>query len=124
MMKKIFKNSVKKVATFVVLEPDTVDRNGDIITADEILKTAHNFFIYKDDKRINVNHEPNTDRLDVIYVGSLVAPADITLDDGDIIKAGSWLVEMKFLSEELWQKLVDGEITGVSMEGWAMCDGE
>lgn len=123
-MQKIFKNSVKKVATFVILEPDTIDRNGDIITADEILKTAHNFFIYKDDKKINVNHEANTDRLDVIYVGSLVAPADIVLGDGDIIKAGSWLVEMKFLSDEIWSKVVDGTITGVSMEGWAMCDGE
>lgn len=119
MSQKIFKHAHKRVATFVVLEPDTEDRNGDVITAEEIMKAAHEFFVYKDQKRININHEYGTDRMDVVYVGSLIAPVDIVLPDG-IIKAGSWLVEMKFLSESLWQQVLDGSITGVSMEWWAI----
>ena len=118
-MQKIFKNSHKQIATFVVLEPDTVDRNGDSITADEILKTAIEFFINKDKKTINTNHERGTDRFDVAYVGSWIAPVDIPTPAGESIKKGSWLVDIKFLSEETWQKVLDGTITGVSMEGYA-----
>ena len=118
-MQKIFKNAHKQIATFVVLEPDTVDRNGDSITVDEILKTAIEFFINKDKKTINTNHERGTDRFDAVYVGSWIAPVDIPTPAGEPIKKGSWLVDIKFLSEETWGKVLNGTITGVSMEGYA-----
>lgn len=117
-MQIIKSTTMKQVASFVVLEPDTEDRNGDTISAEEIMKTAHEFFVYKDQKRINTNHKSGTTRLDVVYVGSWIAPVDIPVED-EVIKAGSWIVDMKFLSEKTWKKVLDGTITGVSMEWWA-----
>jgi hypothetical protein len=41
---------------FVVLVPDEEDRNGDIISIDEITKTAHEFMINVNEKKVNVDH--------------------------------------------------------------------
>lgn len=53
-------NSDHKTITFVILTPETVDRNGDKISQDEIIKTAHEFVINIKDKYVNVDHEDGT----------------------------------------------------------------
>jgi hypothetical protein len=69
--------------TFVVLEPDTVDYNGDTITADEIIKTAHEFMINLQDKTVNVDHEPGTeiDPEDAKFVESFILPMDLEFEE-------------------------------------------
>ncbi len=109
------KNSTHRTATFVILVPDVEDYHGHVFTADEIIKTAHEFMQNIKDKYVNVNHEPNTIQTDVIYVESFIAPVDIEVWGGTI-KAGSWMVGMQF-SEEKWKMIEDGEIVWVSMEG-------
>lgn len=104
-------------ASFVVLEPDTVDRNGDSISADEIVKTAHEFVLNLQKKAINFNHEDGTDTAEVKVVESWIAPAIVETDGGEI-KAGSWIVALKFFSDDLWDSFLAGEFTGVSMEGY------
>lgn len=113
----MYKNEHKRLATFVVLEPDTVDRNGDAISAEEIQKTAAEFFFNNKNKAVNTNHRAGSDRIDALFVGSIITPEDLTLSDGTSIAAGSWLVQIQFLSRATWQKVLDGQITGVSMEG-------
>lgn len=46
-----------RTATFVALVPDVEDRNGDVITAKEIAKTAHRFMQDVINKKVNVNHK-------------------------------------------------------------------
>lgn len=48
---------VHNTVTYVVLVPDQTDRNGDIISADEIIKTAHEFMLNLNTKTVNINHE-------------------------------------------------------------------
>lgn len=110
-----------KTATFVVLEPDTEDRNGDVISVDEIIKTAHEFVRNISEKYVNVNHESGTQLESVEFVESFVLPVPLEIGESTI-RQGSWLVGFHFLSDELWQKLVDGEITGVSMEGFGYAE--
>ena len=58
-MQRIIKTDTShKTITFAVLVPDEVDTNGDVISADEITKTAHNFMENLEDKTINVDHKP------------------------------------------------------------------
>lgn len=114
---KIIKNSEKRTATFVILEPEIEDRNGDIISADEIIETAHEFFLNSWAKSVNLDHTENSDIDDVRFVESFVAPVDLEIW-GETIKKGSWLVAFRFFSDERWKQLEDGYITGVSMEGY------
>lgn len=116
-MQRIIKTDhTHRTATFVILEPEVEDRNGDIISADEIIKTAHNFVRGLPEKRVNMNHEPDTDQTDVEFVESFIAPVDIHVGSETIL-AGSWLVGFRF-SREKWEALQRGEIVGVSMEGF------
>jgi len=105
-----------QTATFVVLEPETVDRNGDLIHEDDIIKTAHEFVRNLHEKYVNVNHQPDTKLQDVEFVESFVLPEDLVISNS-AIKKGSWLVGFHFLSTELWDQVLSGEIVGVSMEG-------
>lgn len=96
---KIYKTDKShNTATFVVLEPDSVDRNWDKISENEIIKTAHEFMFNLDKKWVNVNHEKGTDVSSVFFVESFVAPVDIE-SGAEIIKKWSWLVGMKFPEE-------------------------
>lgn len=108
--------TTNQTATFVILEPGVVDLNGQEISEDEIIKTAHEFMMNLPEKYVNLNHSKNTEQDDVIFVESYISPMDMELSD-EKIKKGTWLVAFKFLSADKWQMVLDGDITGVSMEG-------
>jgi hypothetical protein len=107
--------TTNQTATFVILEPGVIDLNGQEISEEEIIKTAHEFVINLTDKYVNVDHTKNTAQDDVIFVESYVSPVDMEIST-ETIKKGTWLVAFKFLSADKWQMLLDGDITGVSME--------
>lgn len=114
---KLVKTSdLHKTVTFVVLEPDVEDRNGDIIEADEIIKTAHNFVINLNKKYINVDHEEGTETDEAQIVESYISNEDVPVG-AEVIKKGSRFVGIKF-SEDMYEKVKTGEIVGVSMEGF------
>lgn len=98
-----------------------MDYNGQIIDEQEVIKTAHEFMQNLQNKYVNINHEEGTNVSDVVFVESFVTPVEIPVGEA-IIKKGTWLVGMKFLSADKWQQLIDGEITGVSMEGVGMVE--
>lgn len=112
-----------KTITYVILEPESVDRNWDIITADEIIKTAHEFALNLSEKYINMNHLPNTKQHWVMFVESFVLPVPLVYGM-DVVKAWSWLVAFKFYDEDLYQKVLDWDIVWVSLEWWAYTDDE
>lgn len=100
---------------FVALVPFEIDRNGDIITEEEITKTAHDFVRNLSKKKVNVDHEKDTDIQTAEFVESFVAP--VTIPVGlETIPKGSWVVGIKF-DDETYQKIQDGEFVGISIEG-------
>ena len=107
---------IHNTISFVALEPDIVDYNGDIISKDEIIKVAHNFMINLQDKVVNVNHQTWTDlsKTEAMFVESYILPVDVDFWT-DIVHAGSWIVAIKF-SDEMYQKVIDGDYVGISIE--------
>lgn len=104
---KILKASAgHNTITYAVLVPEEEDRNGDVISDNEIIKTAHEFMSNLQAKSVNFNHEDGTDTQDVIFVESFVAPAEIPLENGKVIKKGTWMVGFKFLSDTLFKKVL------------------
>ena len=107
---------------FVALAPDEADRNGDIINEEEITKTAHEFMENLQDKKIDIDHDEDEEVEDAIFVESYVAPADIELDNEEVIPKWSWIVGIKF-SEEIYKKFVDGDLIWISIDGtWYRLD--
>lgn len=100
---------------FVALVPLEIDRNGDMITEDEITKTAHDFVRNLNKKAVNVDHEEETDIKNAEFVESFIAPVDIPVGLETIPK-GAWVVGIKF-DDDTYKAIQDGDFVGISIEG-------
>ncbi|WP_046180381.1 XkdF-like putative serine protease domain-containing protein [Domibacillus tundrae] len=113
---KVFINKEEAVQQLVyglVYEPNVEDAHGDFMTAEEIEKAAHGFM--KDARNIDKQHNFEAGVGEVVE--SYIAPADFTLGEQEITK-GSWIMVTK-ASDEIWEEIQKGNITGYSMAGKA-----
>lgn len=97
----------------IVYEPDVEDAHGDFMTAAEIEKAAHGFM--KDARNIDTQHDFEAGVGEVVE--SYIAPADFTLGEQEV-KKGAWVLVTK-ATDEIWEQIKKGEITGYSMAGTA-----
>lgn len=97
----------------VVYEPEVEDSHGDFMKAEEIEKAAHGFM--KDARNIDKQHDFKSGVGEVVE--SYIAPADFEIGEHTIAK-GSWVLVTK-ASDEVWEEIKKGEITGYSMAGTA-----
>ncbi len=105
----------KRLVTGIVYEPDTIDLQDDYATADEIQEAAHDYMA--EAQVVKAMHEGKPLSIDVVE--SYIAPLHFNLDDGQLVKKGSWVVVLKVNDEEVWKKVKTGEFTGLSMGGHA-----
>jgi DNA adenine methylase len=99
----------------IVLEPETVDAQGDIYSAEEIRQAAHRFM--EEFGGLGLMHRlAVNDQVKVLE--SYLAPIDFDL--GEVkVKKGTWLLGVRVLSDELWGAVKDGGLTGFSIGGHA-----
>ncbi|MBY4603530.1 MULTISPECIES: XkdF-like putative serine protease domain-containing protein [Bacillus] len=97
----------------IVYEPDVPDAHGDFMTAEEIEKAAHGFLAEAREIDINHSFEGGTG----VVVESYVAPDDFMIGTKQITK-GSWVLVTR-ASDEVWEQIKAGIITGYSMAGTA-----
>ncbi|QCU17564.1 terminase [Bacillus altitudinis] len=97
----------------IVYEPHVEDAHGDYMTPAEIEKAAHGFL--KDAREIDKQHDFQAGVGEVVE--SYIAPSDFEMGD-EMIKKGSWVLVTK-ASDEIWEQIQKGEITGYSMAGTA-----
>lgn len=123
MIKLLKTNDTHKTVSFCILVPDEIDRNGDIISEDEIIKTAHDFWANMSEKFLNIDHKDDThiDKENFIYVENFIAPNDIIVWE-NIVKKWSWYVGVKFLNDQLYEDVKSWEFVWVSMEGYFLKD--
>jgi hypothetical protein len=103
----------QKLVYGIVYEPDEIDAHGDYMTAEEIEKAAHNFIA----KYRQIDRQHNFISGVGEVVESYIAPSDIEVGT-ETIKKGSWVLVTK-ASDEVWEAIQKGEITGYSMAGYA-----
>lgn len=106
-------------ATFIALEPETVDLHGDVYSASEVRKACHNFGQFCE--KAYLDHAVETE--DVTIVESYIAPADLEIN-GEQVKKGTWLVVMQANTPELWQDIKSGKYNGVSIAAYATVEEE
>ena len=99
----------------IVLEPEVVDAQGDIYSAEEIRAAAHRFM--EEFGGLGLMHRLRVnDQVKVLE--SFLAPTDFQLGDVQV-RRGTWLLAVRVLSDELWTKVAEGELTGFSIGGSA-----
>ena len=114
---KLLKTTMKhNTVTFIALVPDEVDRNGDIISEDEIIRTAHEFMLNLNTKAVNVDHIEWSEikKEEAFFVESYVLPFETTIW-GEKIPKWCWLVGIKF-SDGLFEKVKWWDFIGISIE--------
>lgn len=114
-VQKVFKTAEERYVLGVVLAPETTDSQGDIYSADEVRKAAHDFM--ENAGALGKQHrEIVTGKLKILE--SYLAPADFTVDDETISK-GTWLMGIRVIDDDLWDGVKKGEFTGFSIGGQA-----
>jgi DNA adenine methylase len=111
----ILKADEERYVLGIVLEPETVDAQGDIYSVEEVRKAAHTFMeVYRG---VGLQHQVRVDDR-VKILESYLAPGDLELG-GLLVKRGTWLLAVRVLDDELWQLVKDGTLTGFSIGGTA-----
>jgi DNA adenine methylase len=99
----------------IVLEPEVVDAQGDIYSAEEIRAAAHRFM--EDFGGLGLMHRLRVNG-QVKVLESFLAPTDFTI--GELaVRKGTWLLAVRVLSDELWERVKSGDLTGFSIGGSA-----
>jgi len=99
----------------IVLEPETVDLQEDIYSADEIRKTAHNFMADYHGQGNGFMHNSKGEK-GLRIVESYLAPIDMVVNK-EKIKKGTWLMGTMVLDDKIWEMVKNGKITGYSVGG-------
>jgi len=107
------KDDKEQLVYGVVYEPDMEDSHGDVMKATEIEKSAHKFL--KEYRNIDKQHDFESGVGEVVE--SYVTPTEMTVG-GETITKGTWVLVTK-ASNDIWEGIQKGEITGYSMAGTA-----
>jgi len=105
----------RHVVLGVVLEPNSVDTQGDTISPDEIERASHLWLARFQDR--GFMHRQIVNSKIEIYE-SYLAPVDLTIG-GQKVKKGSWLLMYHVTDDALWAAIKRGDLTGFSMGGFA-----
>ncbi len=100
----------------VVLEPEVVDAQNDVYSADEIAKSAHVFM--EKFRTVGLMHKGAiNDKVKILE--SYLAPVDFEVDAVPV-KKGTWLMAVRVLDDDLWAAVKEGGLTGFSIGGSAV----
>ena len=114
--KEVLLKSLSKdgVAYGIVYSPYEVDSQGDWTDEEEIKKAAHNFMKNKNIANVDTEHS-------FINEKAFVCESWIIKSYDDIFphSVGAWAVGIKINDDELKELINKGEITGLSMAGFA-----
>lgn len=106
----------KQIVYGVILEPNTIDSQGDFMLPEDIEETAHNYLV-----EARIIGSQHSKAINAIPVESYIAPQDFTLTGGQygpqLVKKGSWVLAVYVEDPEEWEKVKSGEYTGFSVGG-------
>ena len=97
----------------VVLEPEMVDTQDDIMSAQEIEKSAH--YYLENSRTVGYRHSQPAD---ACVRESYIAPVDFEMN-GQAVKKGSWVMCVYVRDQSIWDQVKAGMITGFSVGGFA-----
>ena len=107
-------NEIERKALFVAMSPDETDAHGAETSIKEVEKAMRSFNTHC--MKANLFHRVDTKDAEIVQ--SYTTPVDMYIGD-TFIRKGTWLQEWYFpeteVGELLWQKVLSGEINGISI---------
>lgn len=108
-------NIERQIVYGIVLEPETVDSQGDVYSATEIELAAHRYM----EEFLNIGHmHEAVINQSAAPVESFIAPCDFEMG-GQAVKRGTWVMAVHVLNPDLWEQVKTGALTGFSIGGYA-----
>jgi len=99
----------------IVLEPNTVDAQRDIISEEEIKLAAHRFL--EDSQEIGYEHTDFAKSFKIME--SFVAPDNFIINKQQV-KKGTWLMAVRVVDDQVWKEVKKGNLKGFSVAGKAI----
>jgi len=113
---KVLKSDEEKQMVYgIVYAPDQLDTQGHFTDAATIEKMAYDFMKNGRNGNIDIHHNYNP-------INGFVAESWIIKGNDPVFPdepVGSWAVGIKVEDETIWEDIKKGEITGISLAGWA-----
>jgi len=107
----------ERVVTGVVLQPETVDAQGDIYSAEVVKEAAYRYLAdYNHRTRTGYMHKEFGRDLDLVE--SWVTREEAKFGSQQV-KKGSWMMSQRVNDDAAWEKVKAGEINGFSIGGVA-----
>lgn len=113
---RLIKTAEERFVLGVVLVPEVADSQGDIYSHEEVRKAAHHYLEMTAGTLGKQHGEIVTGKLKVLE--NYVAPADFQIGD-ESVTAGTWLLGIRVVDDELWTAVKSGSFTGFSIGGTA-----
>lgn len=116
---RLLKSDEERYVLGVVLEPtlelNKPDSQGDVYSAEDVRQAAYNFM--QKSQTIGIQHKSTAgDKIKILE--SWIQRDDTTID-GQKIYAGTWLMGVRIVDDDLWAAVKDGSFTGFSIGGVA-----
>ena len=106
----------------IVMEPDETDTQGHTETVEEIRKACHNFMeAYRSGGKaghMGLMHNKVVDG-QIAILENYIQKSDETIGT-ELVKAGSWLMAVRVISDAIWKSVKAGDLTGFSIGGTAV----
>ena len=103
----------KRLVTGIVIEPETEDTYGDIISAEEIEKAMIHFM--EGNPQIRVEHDPDY-KPKVSIIENWIEREGRLMGE-QFVKAGTWLMTTKVFDDTVWEMIKSGKLNGLSFRG-------
>ena len=108
----LWKDDSKQIVYGVVMTPGLRDSQGDVCSAEDIEKAAHQFLVAY--RKHDVQHSEVLAGVETVE--SFIAPADMEIAGERVLK-GSWVMATHVSDPQVWERVRKGEITGYSIGG-------
>lgn len=110
-------NAEEQTITGVVLRPEVVDGQGDIMSIEVIRKAAHRFVAdYNKQTKLGLMHKDFKPNFELYE--SWLAPVDLAIGSL-VVPKGSWIITIHVLAAPIWKQIKEGKLNGFSIGGLA-----
>jgi hypothetical protein len=111
-------NNEEQTVTGIVLQPEVVDAQGDIMDKAVIKKAAHTFVAkYNKATKLGLMHK-YFGKQQFELLESWIAPHDVVINNMTV-KEGSWIMTVKVTDAKVWKLVKEGKLKGFSIGGKA-----
>lgn len=109
----------QRLVYLVAVKPNTLDTDDQWFSIETVELMAHRFLVRYALGEAHIFEEHTKKIPDVFVAQSYVAPVDFVLNEHNIV-AGTWMVVLYVPNDEIWDKIMSGELTGASPRGPAV----